>query len=103
MGLKYLDASISQFLRGGLGIIFVALMKQTILKDRLVSFIDFVQRHPNLGHNLTCAPFDHYAYTTVHISLGWCGLDCCQCGVHQLGSPIAINLITTYYTISFIP
>ena len=53
MGLKYLDASISQFLRGGLGIIFVALMKQTILKDRLVSFIDFVQRHPNLGHNLT--------------------------------------------------
>ena len=101
MGLKYLDASISQFLRGGLGIIFVALMKQTILKDRLVSFIDSGQMQSITKSDMY--PFDHYAYTTVHISLGWRGLDCCQCGVHQLGSPIAINLITTYYTISFIP
>ncbi len=42
VGLQYLDASTSQFLRGGLGLIFVALMKQHILKDRLVSFNDFL-------------------------------------------------------------
>lgn len=42
VGLQYLDASISQFLRGGSGLIFVALMKQYILKDRLVRFINCV-------------------------------------------------------------
>jgi drug/metabolite transporter (DMT)-like permease len=39
-GLQYLDASIFQMLRGS-GLVFVALMKQYVLMDRLVSFIDF--------------------------------------------------------------
>lgn len=37
MGLRYLDVSIYQLLRGS-GIIFVALMKQHVLKDHLYSF-----------------------------------------------------------------
>jgi hypothetical protein len=37
MGLRYLDVSIYQMLRGS-GIIFVALMKQHVLKDRLYNF-----------------------------------------------------------------
>jgi drug/metabolite transporter (DMT)-like permease len=37
MGLRYLDVSIYQLLRGS-GIIFVALMKQHVLKDRLYTF-----------------------------------------------------------------
>jgi hypothetical protein len=37
MGLRYLDVSIYQLLRGS-GIIFVALMKQHVLGDRLYSF-----------------------------------------------------------------
>ncbi|KAL3911972.1 MAG: hypothetical protein SGARI_001386, partial [Bacillariaceae sp.] len=37
MGLQYIDASIYQLLRGS-GIIFVALMKQYILKDQLYNF-----------------------------------------------------------------
>jgi hypothetical protein len=37
MGLRYLDVSIYQMLRGS-GIIFVALMKQHVLRDRLYNF-----------------------------------------------------------------
>jgi drug/metabolite transporter (DMT)-like permease len=37
MGLRYLDVSIYQMLRGS-GIIFVALMKQHVLRDRLYTF-----------------------------------------------------------------
>jgi len=37
MGLKYIDVSIYQMLRGS-GIIFVALMKQHVLKDHLYNF-----------------------------------------------------------------
>lgn len=37
MGLRYIDVSIYQMLRGS-GIIFVALMKQHVLRDRLYNF-----------------------------------------------------------------
>lgn len=36
MGLQYLDASVYQMLRGS-GIVFVALMKQHVMKEHLVS------------------------------------------------------------------
>ena len=37
MGLQYLDVSIYQMLRGS-GIVFVALMKQYVLKEELMKF-----------------------------------------------------------------
>ncbi len=37
MGLQYLDVSIYQMLRGS-GIVFVALMKQYVLKEELMTF-----------------------------------------------------------------
>lgn len=78
VGLQYLDASTSQFLRAGSGLIFVALMKQYILKDRLVSFNDSSYLHYCMGTIINICSFVHEY--TVHISLGWCFLDCDQCG-----------------------
>jgi len=64
MGLQYLDVSIYQMLRGS-GIIFVALMKQHVLKEHLVSPLPILPSH--YGNNTNYSPCIQHKFHWVGV------------------------------------
>ena len=66
IGLQYLDASIFQMIRGS-ALVFVALLKQHVLKDHLVSFIDSLECFRNFFNQCMLTLLIQYKFHWVGI------------------------------------